>query len=179
MITLTEITSGAPALALAEIRQQVRQDHAEDDAQLMALEAAARRHVRRYAGFSMSSQQFVLIADGFPTGRLLLPIAPVTAVSLIEYLSNDVWVTWPAENWRFVAERGQLLPRSGWPAVDAGLATVRIALAAGPATPADLPDDVRAAALLLVEQLYEKHEDFENQIATLLRPWRQLRVGEN
>ena len=171
MITIHPLTEGRPCLSLTEMRQQVRQDSSEDDGLLLQYEVAARNHIRLHAGIVMSSQQFRMQLDGFPERAVRLPVWPVIAIASISYFDGDVWKGLEPGSWRAELERNPalIIPRGTWPCPSAEMASVKIDVSAGFASAADLPDTIRAAALLLVEQLYEKHSDFTGTIDQLLR----------
>lgn len=104
---------------------------------------------------------------------IIIPIAPVTAVSSVKTvdadgnettLSSSIYVT------DFISEpaRIRLKTDSDWPVPSGGLAAlngVRVAFSVGyaltgtPATTCSAPDDLKAAVKLLVAHWYENRED--------------------
>lgn len=81
----TPPTSEPLSAADATVHVKADAGDTEDQAYILALTKAARAHVESYTGLKLIAQTVKLRADGF-CGLMPLPVAPVTAVSSVQYL---------------------------------------------------------------------------------------------
>lgn len=159
---LTLVTPpAAEPVTLSEAKLHLRVDLSDDDALITRLIAAARRQVETRRGLALVTQAWRLTLDRFPirSGAIVLPRVPVAEVTSITYVPDESTTTTLAAS-EYVLEQGphaasvRLAYGKTWPAtiVEAGAVTVEFTAGYGGA--ADVPDDLKAAMLLLVGDLY-------------------------
>ena len=160
-------------VSLDRARNQVRGGDGEDEV-LADLIAAARAEVETLSGRALPLQTFRLTLDGWPAcgGAILLPRAPVVAVTGVTYLDTDGQTqTLDPSLYRLDAASrpARLEPAhgTGWPAARAVAAAVAVTFTAGHAAPADIPPRLRAAVLLKLEQLFGPEGPSDESIAAL------------
>lgn len=146
----------------AEARAQVRVLHDAEDALIDRLVAAASSAVERRTGTRLLPQVVVLRADCLAE-TMALPVAPVRAITEIEYVDADgaVQTLDPAlyvEHLHGLAPRIARAPGASWPETQARADAVRITAAAGYASAAAVDDDIGHAVLLLAGHWYQNRE---------------------
>lgn len=152
------------ALALAEVKEQLRVDFADDDAFLTRCIRAARQMVEGPdgAGIAIMATGWTLTLDCFPA-VIRIPMGPVLAIDAVKYINSDgVQQTLPDadKQWRADGYGALVAPAFGlsWPSTRRGVFdAVAIEFTAGfPGTDADTPDlamvpeSLRAAMLMLI-----------------------------
>ncbi|MGK7653154.1 head-tail connector protein [Roseovarius sp. B08] len=111
-------------------------------------------------GFPIVAESWIVRDRGFTSDVLSLPFQRVTAVDSVEYTdAQGVAQTMPAEDY-VLTKRGRrfcLVPMPGkyWPGVGTAPDAVRITFTAGFADVGAVPDDIKAAARLLIGHFYE------------------------
>lgn len=156
------VVTAAPTfepVSLDRARRQVGLGHSGEDDVLADLVAAARAEVETLSGRALALQTFRLTLDRFPAWEIVLPRAPVAAVSSVVYLDeNGVSRTLSPTLYRLdsASRPARLEPAYGqtWPATYPVAAAVQVTFTAGHASEALIPPRLRAAVLLKVEQLY-------------------------
>ena len=188
------MTSG-PALepvGLAEAKAHLRVDGAAEDSLIQSLVITSRLHIEAALGLALVTQSWSWFLDRWPkSGRLVLPLRPVVALASVRLWNDDGGSV-------SLDPAGFLLDGHGMPPRLAALSTaglgqprralngVEIAFTAGfgPA-PADVPETIRHALLLLVAHWYENREPVEigasasavpAMVSELLQPFRRRRL---
>ncbi len=166
-----------PAVAvvtLAEAKAHLRVDHADDDALIGGMIAAATGHLDPagggWLGRALRPQTWELRLDFFPYGAILLPYPPLISVDSVTYDDDD------GVEQELVAGTGYRVFAGGawnariepvyggaWPSVRCDRDAVRIRYVsgyppAGEETPDGLPAAITAAVLLMVGDLYAHRE---------------------
>lgn len=163
-MTLTTITPAAvePVL-VADLKAQVRQDFAVDDAILTRMLASARAFVENYTRLRLITQEVEFRRDGLG-GLIDLPIGPVQEVTEITYLDSagGSQVLAP-ELWRVrkTVFPWQIIPAhlATWPSVLPDFDTVGITMTVGFGDAgSDVPPDIIGAILSMAAHLYEHRE---------------------
>ncbi len=171
MQTMTLVTPAAKMpVSVIEARQHCRASDA-DDAVLALYLAAAVQSVQDATNRALVTETWRLSADGFPTGCLTLPWAPLLAVTEVKYWTDEavpVDTLLASTVYQVEAPSGptgppgrlMLGPSQSWPAVQPGRAdAVRITFTAGYGAEAStVPAPLRAAVLLMVGSMYEFRE---------------------
>lgn len=148
-------------IALADARAFLRLDDTAEDGLLTTLIATARLHVQAVTGRAMLEQSWRLVLDDWPATRsLALPVGPVQSLAAVTAfdLDDEPHALDPGQ---FVLQAGHvLLPQalSGAPALRKRLG-LEIDYVAGYGTdPAQVPADLRHAALVLVAHWFENRD---------------------
>ncbi|MGL5785159.1 MAG: head-tail connector protein [Alphaproteobacteria bacterium] len=162
----------AEPLTLAEVKLNLRVDHADEDALIQGFIAAARRRAEWLTDRHLMPTQLEQVLDAFPASHLALDTAPVTAVEWVRYLdSTGTQQTVP--NTAYVLDDARepswLLLASGgaWPAAT-GSNSVRVRFWSGYAAPgatdaaaqAAVPADIKAWMHLAIGTLYRQRETY-------------------
>lgn len=178
-------------ISVIEARQHCRASDAED-AILALYVAAATQAVQDATGRALTTETWRLSADAFPDDYLILPRAPLLAVTEVRYWTDEavpVDTLLDASVYQVLAPTGptaqpgrvMLAASQTWPAVQAGRAdAVRVTFTAGYGPDAsDVPRPLCAAILLMAGSMYEFREAdaaralTENPaVARLLSPYR-------
>jgi uncharacterized phiE125 gp8 family phage protein len=153
-----------PALepvTLAEAKEHLRVLHGAEDALIGRLIKAVREHAEPSTGRAFITQTWDFWLPAFTrSGLIELPRPPLQAVTWVKYLDRDgVEQTVDPVDYVVVAPglvgTVQPAPDADWPATQRHPQAVSIRFTAGygPA-PADVPEDLRNAMLMLIEHLY-------------------------
>ena len=173
--------TSAPAaepVSLDEAKAQLRITEGDDDTLITSLIEAARVAVEQRTRRALITQTLQLTLPDF-ADAIKLPRPPVAALSAFEYRDTaGATQTVPASAYRLESNstpaRVELLPNQTWPTTDTHPAAVTITYTAGyGATSDDVPETLRRAVLLLVEEFYDGHDENRSKgIAALLAPYR-------
>lgn len=149
------------AVDLAAAKLHLRVDHADEDALITALIAAATDMAGQHTGRSIAKCTWALRLDAFPPAGLRLLWPPVLSVEEVEYLDQDgLAQTLPAANYTVDAhsEPARLVTAIGqaWPATAAAPNAVTVRYTAGYG--ADCPESIRQWILLQVGHWYRNRE---------------------
>jgi uncharacterized phiE125 gp8 family phage protein len=164
---MTSILVSGPAmepLSVAETKIYLRQDHAEDDALIATLIAAARSHVESVTRKAMITQQWKWIGDVWPVEGINLPIAPFQALEGISLFEADgAELNWPLAEVEQNRQSGKcsiyLAPTSSVMPRLRDFDAVEISYRTGFGDAAtDVPEDLRLAMLRLIGHWYEHRE---------------------
>lgn len=155
-------------VSLDEAKLHLRIDHSEEDALIAGLIGAARRHIEETVlSRALITQTWELYLDRFPAKAIIkLPRPPLQSVESIKYtLEDGSEATFSASNYIVdnVSEPGRIVLKrdASWPA-DTLIPVngVKVTFAAGYGDdPADVPDPIKQAMLLLIGDLYENREE--------------------
>lgn len=182
---LVEVTPPATEpVTSTEAKAHLAVTHSDDDTMITRLIIAARRACESICRRSFITTAWKYTMERWPVcngGRIVLPRPSLIAVSGITYLdttgtrqtlSSELYVVSTAR------EPAVVIPAYGttWPAAREFMDSVQVSYTAGyGATAASVPDDIRAAILLMVGHLYA-HRGDENQeppaaVRNLLAPY--------
>lgn len=182
---LIEVTApSVEPVSLDEAKAHLNITHDDDDELVERTIIAARRACERGCLRSFVTTAWKYTLERWPVcngGRIVLPRPSLIAVSGITYLdttgtrqtlSSELYVVSTAR------EPAVIIPAYGttWPAAREFMDSVQVSYTAGyGATAASVPDDIRAAILLMVGHLYA-HRGDENQeppaaVRNLLAPY--------
>lgn len=147
-----------PPVDLVSAKLHLRVDHADEDALITALIAAAVDMASQHTGRSIAKCTWLLCLDAFPIAAMRLLWPPVLSVESVKYLDADgVEQTLPTASYIVDAhsEPARLVAASGqaWPATlpTPNAVTVRYTAGYG----AECPESVRQWILLQVGHMYE------------------------
>jgi uncharacterized phiE125 gp8 family phage protein len=174
-------------LTLADAKAFLRVAHSDDDAVITALIAAARSHVEAQTRRALITQTWRLVRDGWPTdGRITVTPAAVRSVSAAR-IYDAVGATHALDPAVFILDQGASLlnfaPATLAPPgrLAAGI-EIDVVVGYGDA-PANVPEALRQALLLLVSHWYENRgliaighsiAVLPATIAALIAPYRVL-----
>lgn len=178
-------------IALEDAKAHLRVEHDEEDGLITSLISAAFRYIENRTGQVFDQRDnIVMIADRLPKGEQCLELqwTPVRSVSEVAYLdTTGSRVIMPAESvyleTRRVYPALYPVPGESWPDHRPQRGSVQITVNAGYEA---LPEDVRAAALLIIGHLYENREavvvgtiatELPMGVEMLLAPYVIHRVG--
>lgn len=155
---------------VAEVKQWLRLEIAEDDAIVAGLIPAARRHLENSARVSLLTRTYRLRFDRpeSPFAPVRLPMGPVQSVQSVRYYSAGVPTDWDSADWGLNPGRFACVgPATGgsWPTADDRPGAYEVVYTAGFG---DSTDDVpsgilcvfRLALQLVVAAWYENREEF-------------------
>jgi uncharacterized phiE125 gp8 family phage protein len=182
------VPPAAEPVTLAEAKLYLRTASPDEDDLILALIRAARHLVEAAGNRLLVSQTWRLLCDAWPPGGMLrLPLGPVMAVAAARVRATQG----PA----MVVDEGALrlepgsdppllrlagpLPAPQWPH-----AGIEIDLVAGYGAPADVPEPLRQAVLMLVARWFENRGDAASHgdarlpadVLALLAPFRRARL---
>lgn len=177
-------------VTLAEAKLHLRVDHSDEDALVSRLIVAARRWCEDFHGRAWIARTVRLKLERFPVAAITLPFPPIQSVTSIQYTRSDgtAVVIAPAAYRVLTGEPAQVLPVNGWPAdsLAPGLPVV-VEYQAGYGDATAVPEDAKAALLLILGSLYENRSDegldrltryrLELGAQALLRPNRRVYEG--
>ncbi len=156
---------------------------------MLRLIAAARRQVEALTHRRLITQKWRLYFDGFPAayyGRcgdiVLFDVAPVSTIDAVKYIdSNGALATLASTEYQLVAEapaRVALAYGKSWPSMRGDRDGVRVEVTCGYGLAATVPEDIKAAILLLIGHLFDHRSDVDLQLEqmpsgsmTLLSPY--------
>lgn len=153
-------------LSLAEVKLHLRVTNSREDSSITRAALAARRYIEQMTG-PLVTQTIRETFAGFPPSTLCLSYPEVRTVTTVAYMdAQGTAHTVPLSDY-LLTYRGpgtpaQLNPIASarWPvgALQPGL-PVAVDYVAGFGGAADVPEEIKAAILLLVGHLYENRED--------------------
>lgn len=151
-------------VTLAEAKAWLKVDGADEDALIGTLITAARLHLESVTGRALLTQSWRLVLDAWPPGgEVRLPVAPLSALTAIRAFDEDgdehaIGLA------QFLVEAGGTPARLVLPGTVAGMPALRqrfgieIDYVAGFGEPADVPQELKQALLVLVAHWFE-HRD--------------------
>jgi uncharacterized phiE125 gp8 family phage protein len=191
---MTLVLTGPPErepVTLDEAKLHLRIDHDEEDALVSSLIVAARMHLEHALARAFVTQAWSYLLDAWPAGYFVpLPLGPVQAIDSVLVYAEDGSGTPLDPSTYFLDGLGQpprLVRNAGrsWPAPGKSGNGIAINLKAGHGDlPADVPQPLRQAILLLTAHWYENREPVEIGVATempvmlagLIDPYRRVRL---
>lgn len=149
-------------VGLAEVKDHLRVDTADDDALIDALIPAARRFAESYTHRALVTQTWDLMLDAFPA-EITVPMPPLQSVTSINYIDTaGVSQLLDAADYQVdsAGQPGRVRPAWGesWPSARGVYNAVTVRLVAGYGGAADVPEPIRQGMLMLLGHLYERRE---------------------
>lgn len=186
MTPILLVPPAAEPVTLAEAKAWLRLDTDDEDMLVTALMLAARMVVEAAIRRVLVTQTWRLVYDFWPVAPI--PVAPLSAVTAVRVhdAAGSTQALAPAA-YRLVGgpDEGRLVfpqmpPASGRPA-----SGIEIDVVAGYGGPADVPQPLKQAILMLVAQWHENRGDAEAAspdrlppaVAALLAPYRRVRLA--
>lgn len=165
------VPTSLPALepiTLAQAKAHLRLDSADEDALVAGLIAAARLHLEEVLARAMITQSWSYLFDRWPAGSTVrLPLAPVQSITVVRvYGIDDAAVVLPADTYILDGQSRppRLVRRAAlaWPRPGRNANGIEIVFVAGHGSlPAEVPQPLRQAILLLVAHWFERREPIE------------------
>jgi uncharacterized phiE125 gp8 family phage protein len=160
---------GSEPLSLTEVKAHLRltapggeSAYTSEDTYLNTLIKVARRYSEFYTSRSFINQTWKYYADEFPATIELL-YGPVSSITSIQYVDSDgaSQTLDPAD---YVTDLTGHIPRitavEEWPETDETLNAVTVTYVAGfGASASNVPEDIKAAMLLIVGKMYQDREE--------------------
>lgn len=158
----------ASVLTLAEAKVHLREDLVDDanDALISTIVTAATQDAEHLMGRAILPQTWQLLLDAFP-GTIDLPRPTVTAVSSVKYVDEATGTLTALNPSLYQTCLGSdiaasIVPAYGcsWPSVRSQPESVQVTYTSGWATPADVPELVKAWIKLRIGSLYETRQSW-------------------
>lgn len=181
-----------PPVTLADAKAHLRVDGEDEDTLISSLIGTATAHIERGYDLALITQGVTIIRDLWPQSWFVeLPLTPVQSVSSITVFESDGGgFEFDAGHW--FADTVSHPPRlvlhgtAPWPRPGRRAGGIEIAVTAGFGdAPADVPEPVRHALLLLVAHWFEQREpvsmdatpnEIPDSVSTLLNSFRPVRL---
>jgi uncharacterized phiE125 gp8 family phage protein len=150
-----------------DAKVHLRVDHDEEDAYIAGLVQAATDHLDAEHGIlgrALITQRWQLTMQAFPAGALYLPVGRVQQVTSVAYYDTDnAEQALATDQYRLIINDEsaimELVAGVSWPSTYARSDAVKVQYDTGYGdTPADVPQAIRSAALLLVGHWYENRD---------------------
>ena len=158
----------AEPLTLAEAKEHLRVDFAEDDGLIASYLAAARQTAEERTGLAAVERTLIWSGSCFPKmerqgGEILLPHPPLIAVERVEYIDRDgVLQVLPAEDYEedvsVMPGRLVAVPGKSWPVTDGSASAAAVIYRAGYGAPPAVADTFKHLVRLLLANFYEQRE---------------------
>jgi uncharacterized phiE125 gp8 family phage protein len=187
--TVTPLDDVELVITLDEAKAHLGVHFEDDDDLILALGMAAQDHVERYTGQVLTPREMEMSLRGFPIddgGRIEIPRAPVTDISLIAYTDGDgVAAELEQADWRwFESVPEVVLPAytTSWPAAYDEAGSVRVTFQAGYEVGL-APGSLVGAVKLMLGHLYANREavvvgtistELPFAVDALCRPYRRV-----
>lgn len=147
------------------VRRQCRIDDNLDNDWITDAIAGATAFIEEYLGCAIAAATYRLTLDRFPRKpeSIPVPLWPINAITEIAYTAADgttatvdlATIVQPASMGRYAIERTDYL---AWPTARCTPNAVRVTLTAGWQSPAEIPQTITRAALMLIAHWYENRE---------------------
>ena len=158
----------APLLSLAQAKQHLRVEHTFDDALIVALVSAVEAHIAGRDGFlgrSLLTQTWDYKMPWFPAcDHIHVPFPPLQSVTHVKYFDgSDVEQTFASASYatHSATDRGYIKLKQGygWPGSYTRDDAVTVRFVCGYGGADDVPAPIKAAALLMLGELYTTRGD--------------------
>ena len=176
-------------VTLAEAKLHLRVTESDQDALILSLIKAATAHAEQITGRAFVSQTWVKTLDAFPASGGISLKAPVASIAEIRFTDpNGAEQALDPAHYQLdpYTLPGWVLPAYGydWPETRANINAVKVKFVCGFGNAASVPEDIKAALLLLIGHLYENREATSDRAITdvpftvdaLLAPYRILNI---
>ena len=160
----------------------------DDDAYIETLIGAATAYAENYLGRSLCTQTLTLTLDAFPS-VIDLPRTPVQSVTSISYLDangdSQAFTDYQSDLSGTLSHQIKPAPGFNWPDTREVFGAATVVYVAGYGAASDVPQDIKAALLLMVGSLYENRENELTGVSwspvsftteCLLKPYRLTQV---
>lgn len=180
-VALQTVTPGSQAIALADAKQHLRIefDTEADNAEINNMVISATRQVEVFTSRVCMATVYDFHLTGFPTGGIVLPVSPVTAVTSVKYYSDAVTQATLSSSeyyYNLHEEPLKIRPVGSWPdAYDYKADAVTVRFTAGYTSAANVPRSLRQAILLVLGDIYEHRSDAVREKFTL---WKMVCYGD-
>jgi len=176
------ITPGAQAITTADGKQHIHleYDTAADNTEVDNMIQAATRQIEAFTNRICMLTVFDLHLTGFPSGGIVLPYSPVTAITTVKYYTDaTTQATWAAGNYYYslyenpvrIRYVGDTYPTAYGYRNDA----VTVRFTAGYTNADAVPKSIRQAILLMLGDLYTNRSDAVREKFTL---WQMACYGD-
>jgi len=172
--TITPLDEIPGVITLDEAKAHLGQHLEDDDDLIAALLAAAQDHVEKHTGQVLTQREMELALSAFPIddgGRIVIPRAPVTDISTIEYADTDgIAAELEQADWRWSESAPEIvLPAytTSWPTAYDEPGSTRVTFQAGYEVGL-APASLVGAVKLMLGHLYANREAVVGTIATEL-----------
>ena|SRR5215211_1482386 len=149
----------AEPMTLAEIKEDLRIDHTDDDAKLTRMMKEARDWLEITLNQKLMTQTWDLILDAFPTDEIFIPFGPIQSVTQVAYDDAVTFLEVIMDPAGYFLDNTSpapwLFPADSWPMAMDAVNSVRVRLLAGYETDDDIPASIRAAYRLKVREFYD------------------------
>lgn len=150
----------ADPVELDEAKHHLRVNGTNDDSLIKRLIRSAADQIEgpHGCGIAITQQQWDLVFDAFPS-CIEIPLVPLAQVDSIKYIDLDaVEQTLSSATYEVDVYRGRVRPVSGssWPSTKTVFNAVSVRFTCGYS---DVPEDLKAAVLLIVGDRYAHRED--------------------
>lgn len=164
----TAAPATVPVVSLADMKAQLRIYHPDEDADVVAVEAAAVAWVERYLQRLLTVRQVVLRLPGLPAGRVPVELPGGRVAAITSVVADGVAVTGTIVHGDSPA---RLYPATDWPVVTAEGLPVVITYTAGFAA---VPASIVSAVRLVGEALHDNDDrgPMTPAVESLLAPHR-------
>lgn len=196
------IPPASEPILLAEAKAWLRVDTSSEDAAIASLITTARGIVETHTGRALVTQTWRIVRDAWPdsvlssayravanccVAALPLPLTPISSISGVRVFdAAGTAQTMAAGTYQLLAtpDAPRLLFSASPPAPGRIAAGIEIDVVAGYGAPADVPQPLRQAILMLVARLYEDRGDGDapnpgaprGAAAALIAPFRRARL---
>lgn len=171
-MSVTVVTPPAEEpISRAEARLHMRVDATDEDSLIDNLIVAVRRHAEGFTGRTFVTTTFDLFLDAFPTednGTIFVPGPPLSSVATVKYIDlNGAEQTVASSVYDEDTDREPgriaLAFNESWPSARTDIQAVTVRYVAGYGAASDVLDDIKAAILLGVADLFE-HRETQSEI---------------
>lgn len=170
---------GAEPIDLTSLKNQLRIDHDNDDALLLALQATARTYIERRLDLAVMSQTWRVI---LPPGQRCIRLRPTPVQTIVQvyYSVEDVIVYLSSQDWELEpVHKSSVEILANMPSE---AESVSVEFLSGYQSLEDVPADIVRAVSLLTAHYYEEREVFRNEryipvpygVDALLQPYRRV-----
>lgn len=165
-------------ITTTEAKLHLKVDVTDDDTLIDRLIKAARRSCEMYTERSFITQTWKAYGDSFPETIELIK-GPVISVTSVQYVDSDgVTQTYSTDDYTvdIQGDVARIKPVDSWPDIDDIMNAVIVTYQAGYGSASDVPEDIKAAMLLIIGKLYQDREDTVKRMPThaqwLLDPYK-------
>jgi uncharacterized phiE125 gp8 family phage protein len=170
-------------LTLAEVKEYLRVDHADEDATIARCFSAAVGYADGPDGFlqrALIDQEWELTLDAFPVREIRIPLPPLLQIVNVFYDdAGGVQQILDPGGYSVdrVNEPGWIVPVGNWPATFNGINAVRIRYRAGYIDASqspnigDVPEDIKQALVLYASSLFDNRDVMVVGQTATAAPW--------
>lgn len=154
----------AEPVAIEDVQDHLSVARGQDTIQISGMLASARIEFEDLTWRKLINQTLTMTLDRFPPGDIILPFAPLSTVTSIQYVDDTgVVQTWAASNYNVDSnsEPGRIERSFGniYPSTRVQNNAVTIIYTAGYGSePTDVPEDIRHMLMMRVGEMYQNRE---------------------